>query len=204
MASTTKSSDDSSPSIGKRILLDAGVIHDPVQACKVSKTSPIVIRFYPQKLQKISDEFDIESRTITIEDVLDKNKLMYDHKVQEIEIFQSSDSHNLLRSSISNGLIGSMFEAYSHHIPLELRPDEVWLSITTAFGVYVNHHPDLMREFLVTHKGRKDLTIELDGSYASLRNESFTTDFTAKLIEKMEAYNFGFEKMVDSVLLYHH
>lgn len=60
-----------------------------------------------------------------------------------------------LRGS-KNGLMGAMEHAYSNHIPLVLRPDDLWIAIAAAFGNYVITHAEAMRSTFVSHEGKRN------------------------------------------------
>jgi hypothetical protein len=40
----------------------------------------------------------------------------------------------VIRSCVPNGLVATMLDAYNGHVPLVLRPDDVWIAIMTAFS----------------------------------------------------------------------
>lgn len=59
-----------------------------------------------------------------------------------------------------NGLVNGMIRAFEQDLHLVLRPDDIWLSILTQFGMYVNGHSEELRHLFVKHKGQKDLIID--------------------------------------------
>lgn len=67
-----------------------------------------------------------------------------------------------VRPAFNNGLIGTIFQAYSRHHPLVLRPDDIFLSILVSFGVYVAGNAEALRSVFVSHTGIKELTVNLD------------------------------------------
>ncbi len=60
-------------------------------------------------------------------------------------------------AQMDNGLVGSILRAYSEHIPLSWRPDDLWIAIMINFGYYVSANSDSMRQYLVSHEGRKEI-----------------------------------------------
>ncbi len=58
------------------------------------------------------------------------------------------------------GLVNTVLEAYNSHLHLVLRPDDVWISIMTAFSLYVNAHAEEMRHHFVFHEGKITLAVE--------------------------------------------
>ena len=43
--------------------------------------------------------------------------------------------------------------AFARHYPLVIRPDDIWLLITYAFGKFVNENANALRSLLVDHEG---------------------------------------------------
>ena len=84
-----------------------------------------------------------------------------------------------------NGFIGSMYRAYNEHRHLILRPDDVWLAITTAFGLYINagDNAETMRHHFVDHEGKIELEVSDVGSIYSVNWNSIINRMSG-LIEK--------------------
>jgi hypothetical protein len=59
----------------------------------------------------------------------------------------------------SNGLVMAVYEAYSQHHHLTIRPEDVWLSILTQLSYYVNAHAEELRSLFVSHEGKKQLVV---------------------------------------------
>ena len=66
----------------------------------------------------------------------------------------------VIKPAFQNGFIGAIFKAYNEHRHLVLRPDDIWLAITTALAHYINKHAEKMRGTFVEHEGKKELVIE--------------------------------------------
>lgn len=49
--------------------------------------------------------------------------------------------------------------AYAEHRPIVLSPDIMWILICNGFSQHVNRDPDRFRDYLVSHEGKKKLTI---------------------------------------------
>ena len=65
----------------------------------------------------------------------------------------------VIKPKIRNGFIGAIFKAYNEHRHLVLRPDDIWLAITTALAHYINKHSEQMHGTFVEHEGQKELKI---------------------------------------------
>ncbi len=85
---------------------------------------------------------------------------------------------------MGNGFVGTIFQAYSQHRHLVLRPDDVWLAITTALSLYVNHHAEEMRHTFVEHEGKKELTVSTVANDIHSVNWNYLIDQFAEEIEK--------------------
>tara|TARA_Y100000590_G_scaffold470551_1_gene666263 strand:- start:7810 stop:8832 length:1023 start_codon:yes stop_codon:yes gene_type:complete len=88
-----------------------------------------------------------------------------------------SGQNTMMKARIGNGLLSTLSIAYSHHVPVRIRPDDIWHSIVSSFGYYVSTHAEEMRAYFVRHEGK----IELIAS--SVNVEGLIHQFGA-LIEK--------------------
>lgn len=101
------------------------------------------------------------------------------------EIIQSSfdrNSDNSIYSS-SNGFVSAAVEAYSYHQYLLIRPEDVWFAILTQLSVYINKHPEELREKFVAHQGKIDLEVVRVGNRNTVDHTSVIEE-TTQLIEK--------------------
>lgn len=58
-----------------------------------------------------------------------------------------------------NSFFGAFLAAYNTHQDLLLAPDDVWLLICLHFSKYVNDNAEALRRKLVSHEGKKNLTV---------------------------------------------
>ncbi|KAH7106169.1 hypothetical protein BKA62DRAFT_352585 [Auriculariales sp. MPI-PUGE-AT-0066] len=58
----------------------------------------------------------------------------------------------------SNGFVRTILKAYNEHHALILRPDDVWLAITTQFSFYINAHAEQLRGRFVAHEGEHKIS----------------------------------------------
>jgi hypothetical protein len=86
------------------------------------------------------------------------------------KLIQNSVSRHDFRkrhiSPSSNGLIWAVFHAYSEHHHPVLRPEDIWFVILFQMSFYINAHAEELRDYFVSHEGRKELVIEDIGSMA--------------------------------------
>ena len=87
----------------------------------------------------------------------------------------------VLAPNFQNGFIGAIYKAYNEHRHLILRPDDVWLAITTALGLYVNNHAEEMRHTFVEHEGKKEIKVYATGSLYSANWSSIIDQFAAEI-----------------------
>lgn len=100
-------------------------------------------------------------------------------------IFQSSFDRNSDKSihSSSNGFVRAAVEAYSYHQYLVIRPEDVWFAILTQLSVYINKHPEELREKFVAHTGKVDLEVVRVGNRHTVDHNSMIEE-TTQLMEK--------------------
>lgn len=58
-----------------------------------------------------------------------------------------------------HGFLGALRLAFAEHLPLRLRPDDVWLLIAQGFAKHVELHADALRSRLVSHEGTLTLQV---------------------------------------------
>jgi hypothetical protein len=84
------------------------------------------------------------------------------HTKKHGTLLQSSFDDNDFPPSISanrNGFVHSVTEAYDYHHHLIIRPDDIWIAITTQFSAYVNANAEKLRHVFVAHEGQKELVV---------------------------------------------
>lgn len=76
-------------------------------------------------------------------------------------IIQSSFSKDFIPSNgispSNNGLVYTIFHAWSGHHHLTLRPEDIWFAILSQLNFYINAHAEELRSFFVAHDGQKEL-----------------------------------------------
>lgn len=86
---------------------------------------------------------------------------------QQQEVLLVRGTHGALPAR--QGLLGTVVEAYNSHCDLELRPDDVWVTILTQFSAYVNGRAQELRgKFVVHQEGRKHLVVKGIGNIDSM------------------------------------
>lgn len=85
-----------------------------------------------------------------------------DKKIKNDHILQSSLQNLRPKDKIypaTNGFVDGAVKAYNEHYHLELRPDDIWVSILAQLSIYINAHSEELRDMFVSHEGQKHLEI---------------------------------------------
>lgn len=91
-------------------------------------------------------------------------------------------SINLRESIFNHGLVGAAFESYNKHHHLVIRPDDVWVTITTSLARYIVKHSENLRDVFVNHSGKKELCASTLGNI-NTANYSYLVDEITALID---------------------
>ncbi|CAL8133329.1 unnamed protein product [Orchesella dallaii] len=78
------------------------------------------------------------------------------------EVLQSTEFPNRTYAS-SSGFVKTVVEAYAKHHNLVIRPDDIWAAIMIQFSFYVNKNAEKLRSKFVDFKGKRKLSIEMNG-----------------------------------------
>ncbi|MCW8140939.1 MAG: DUF4419 domain-containing protein [Planctomycetota bacterium] len=66
--------------------------------------------------------------------------------------------------------LGALFLAFQNHLPLVLRPDDIWLLLAQGWAQHVKSRAEELRERFVGHEGRLLITIRRDDFRPSAEN----------------------------------
>lgn len=69
-----------------------------------------------------------------------------------------------------NGFVYSVVHAYNNHHDLIIRPDDVWIAITTQFSLYLNANAEELRSHFVNFEGQRELVVK---QAATLRSADY-------------------------------
>jgi hypothetical protein len=93
--------------------------------------------------------------------------------------FSSENSKNIIGTN--NGFVQACIKAYSNHHHLQIRPDDVWITILTQLSLYVNANAESLRSHFVSHQGQKELSIEAIGTRYTVPWAAIADQFAAEL-----------------------
>lgn len=87
---------------------------------------------------------------------------------------------------LNSGLLSTIAMAYNKHLPLKLRPDDIWLTITGVAGRYINDHSEEFRSRFVDHEGKKKLEIRVMSPFIEYTTESHWNAFLSQMADKID------------------
>jgi hypothetical protein len=87
----------------------------------------------------------------------------------EVDSFVTLQTHS--------GLIGTVLTAYNLHQNLQIRPDDIWITILGQFSAYVNGRAEELRHKIVSHGGQMELTVLGAGSVCTADYATMTRGF---------------------------
>lgn len=73
----------------------------------------------------------------------------------------------------NNGLFNILYNGYSKHIPIKIRPDDILNNISSIWAKYVICHAEKFRSLFVDHEGKKTLSYISGGTYSDERMPEF-------------------------------
>lgn len=116
---------------------------------------------------------------------------------------ESRESSRIIRSSISpttfvntqvassdNGFVKAVWNAYSHHHRLTIRPDDIWFAILSQLNFYINAHSEDLRDYFVSHQGKKELIVGEIGNIDTVDFGLLARRMTALLDKNIKDPNF--------------
>jgi len=80
------------------------------------------------------------------------------------KLLKTTEPVNAVAPDLGNGFVGAAFRAYNDHYRLILRPDDVWIAVTTALSSYIDKNAIRMQSIFVNHEGKKELVVNGIGS----------------------------------------
>ncbi|CAM9500875.1 unnamed protein product [Ectocarpus sp. 13 AM-2016] len=96
-------------------------------------------------------------------------------------------SRTTQQTGLSRGLISVIMTAYNTHCALVVSPDDVWLTILSQFCAYVNKNAEGLRDRVVEHEGKKELTVEGYGSLETANYETLIKDLLGQIRQNIKS-----------------
>ena len=84
-------------------------------------------------------------------------------------------SQQTVSAGKDKGFLSVIMAAYNNHWVLRTRPEDWWTSIAQIIATKIDKvaKEDLVRQFFVSHEGKKKLTVVIGPSVSGIDNESF-------------------------------
>lgn len=70
--------------------------------------------------------------------------------------------HTRAPSDIPVAFVGAVARCFDAHLPLEITPDAIWLTLSQGLALHVNQDAEKYREVFVSHKDKEKIKIRRD------------------------------------------
>jgi hypothetical protein len=74
----------------------------------------------------------------------------------------ASNAPSVVKSPLGNPFVGAVHLAFSHHLPLALSPDDLWLCLAQGFATHVTVNAEALRSRFVQHHGKAEIVVRRD------------------------------------------
>ena len=140
-----------------------------------SKNNDLVINLYPDKQPRNEYKFTKES----VKRIIKSGTLGYS--------FDKNQNLAFLDENVP--VLNGFYAAHMNHLPIRIKPDDIWLLIVQAFSNHVNANAEELRNYFVDFDGKKELIVKY---YDILSIEEITNkhleDFSEQINQQMEKY----------------
>ena len=85
------------------------------------------------------------------------------------------------------GFLSTVIKAYNNHWVLRTRPEDWWATVSQIIATRIDRHADdqAVREFFVSHEGKKSLTVEVGPTLEGINNEGFFRQMISQISENI-------------------
>ena len=145
---------------------------------------------FKEKWRNSSNELKIE--------LFPENKKRYDLLKEPLRFLINKDTSNYsfdldrkLAFIYSNvPLLNGFYYAHINHLPIRIRPDDIWLLIVQAFNNHVNSNSEKLRRYFVNFEGNENFEIIYKISNLDILHlpKQFYEDFPVKINNYMKKY----------------
>jgi hypothetical protein len=70
------------------------------------------------------------------------------------------DTESLVSCDTKHAFVKAAHDAFYNHLPMVIRPDDIWFCIVQGFAAHVGENVETLRSRLVAHEGKRKLTVE--------------------------------------------
>ena len=125
-----------------------------------------------------------------------ENKPRYDFNTESLEKLITKDTlgtslnvnRKLAYINSKVPVLNGFYEAHKNHLPIRIKPDDIWLLIVQAFSNHVNYNSKKLRNMFVNFNGKKTLCVYYPQEYIHEVNRKILEDFSKQINEQMKEY----------------
>lgn len=85
-------------------------------------------------------------------------------------------------------IFNGFFTALTNHLPIRLKPDDIWLLIIQSFSNHINENSEKLRNMFVNFEGQKTITINYSLSDINQITKEIHEDFIIQINEKLKEH----------------
>ena len=115
---------------------------------EIFHSDELKIDIYPENKRK--DDLPKEP----LKDLIDENSVKYS--------FDPNEELAFINENVP--FLEGLYYAHINHLPVRIKPDDIWLLIVQAFCTHVNENSEKLRKYFVDFEGKK--TLEIFYSYS--------------------------------------
>ena len=139
---------------------------------EIFNSDELKIDIYPENKQKEG----LQKKSL--KNLIDENSVKYS--------FDPNEELAFINENVP--FLEGLYYAHINHLPIRIKPDDIWLLIVQAFCSHVNENSEKLRKYFVDFEGKK--TLEINYTYNHpIPIELFPyEDFTVQINEEMKKY----------------
>jgi len=126
--------------------------------------------------------------------ILDENLEPTKNCLEEVNLIgdkctnQYYESEKIIHRSLPNSLIDMLHYAWANHLPVKIRPDDLWLQILCQFALYVNNNSEKYQHLFADKDnldGQTQLVVDMT-QYNNIRDVPMEK-FIAQIMDQLES-----------------
>ena len=116
---------------------------------------------------------------------ISKNEPLFKKNIDTI-IFSTINNNDPLKPYHSNELIRTIIHACNAHVPLVLKPDNIWINVICNLSKYINKYSKELQSTFVKHEGTKDSRIFVHTQTIQDLNENDWMNYIEKICDNVQ------------------
>ena len=134
----------------------------------------LILNIYSMKFTMASLTFDVapvESSNVShklVNIITNEDLARWSTKKQNLTLenfqinYPLAEELNGYHRRVANAFVATVYQAYSHHYPLEISVEDIWVAIAQGISIHLNENAEKYRHLLVSHEGKKELKVVVD------------------------------------------